>query len=226
MESRNQTDQARTKRLPHDFPAVLLGLALILVMLVSACASPINRRNAMRYYEAGTAAEREGDLDAAREAYRRAMINIDLADGTAREKAYTRYELGRVTGYLCQHAEAERLLLESLQWQDRDPEVRAQLRLPTIFELARLYFDTGRLAEALPYYEEGISLTSELAISESDPIRFATILDELADCLLVVGREEEAAARRDESAALRRDNPDAPPASPFARYDGRCETPR
>ncbi len=131
----------------------------------------------------GEEAEYRGNLEAAREAYRRALLNSNWGNLGPAAKASTLYEYGRVSGYLCFHEEAEKSLKQSLSYQDKDASVRAQLRAPTLLELARFYYDTTRKAEALPYYEEGIGLVRKLDIEKTEPVRFATVLEEYADCL-------------------------------------------
>lgn len=197
-------------------------LIISLALLVGGCANPINRYTATRYYEMGTEAEYQGNLEAAREAYRRAFLNSDWGLLGAGAKASTLYEYGRVSGYLCFHDEAEKALKESLVYQDKDVSARAQLRAPTLLELARFYYDTNRKVEALPYYEEGIELVRKLDIEKTDPVRFATVLEEYAECLNVAGKMDAAEIIEEEAKDLKATHTGRAPEEPFQRYNTRC----
>lgn len=191
-------------------------------LVLSSCVNPINRYTAGKYYDLGVQAERNGDLEGAREFYRRATLNVDWGNVGPGAKAYTLYEYGRVSGYLCYHDEAERYLKESLSLQEKDIEVRNQLRPPTLLELSRFYYDTARKREALPYYEEGINLVRPLEPEKKFPIQFAVTLEEYADCLDAVGRGNDAQDRRKEAKVIRASNPSSSNDRPFQRYNERC----
>lgn len=197
-------------------------LIVSLVFLVGGCANPINRYTAARYYEMGTEAEYQGNLEAAREAYRRAFLNSDWGFLGAGAKASTLYEYGRVSGYLCFHDEAEKALKESLVYQDKDASARAQLRVPTLLELARFYYDTGRKADALLYYEEGIGLVRKLNIEKTEPVRFAIVLEEYAECLKVAERMDAAEIIEEEANRLKAAHVGQALEEPFQRYNTRC----
>lgn len=198
-----------------------LGITLAAAALLG-CPWPINQYNADRYHEVGVAAERSGDLERAREAFRRAAINADLGHAPVEARALAAYDYGRVSGYLCLHDEAEQSLRKSLEIQEGDRPATARLRPPALLELARLYFDTDRCQEALEVYEEGIALVRPLGVAESDPIRFALTLEEYGDCLAARGREEDAHVVRTEAAALRAAHPNPMGPPPFSRYNARC----
>jgi tetratricopeptide (TPR) repeat protein len=197
-------------------------LIISLAFLVEGCANPINRYTAGRYYEMGMEEEYRGNLEAAREAYRRATLNADWGNLGPGAKAYTLYEYGRVSGYLCMHDEAEKYLKESLALQDKDQSVRAELCAPTLLELARFYYDINRKAEALPYYEEGIELVRKLDIEKTDPVRFATVLEEYAACLQVAGKMDAVQSIDQEAKNLRATHAGQSSEEPFQRYNTRC----
>lgn len=197
-------------------------LIVSFAFLVGGCANPINRYTAARYYEMGTEAEYQGNLEAAREAYRRAFLNSDWGYLGPGAKAATLYEYGRVSGYLCFHDEAEKALKESLDYQDKDASARAQLWAPTLLELARFYYDTGRKSEALPYYEEGIELVRKLDIEKTEPVRFATVLEEYAECFKVAGRMDAAEIIEEEAKRLKAAHIGQALEEPFQRYNTRC----
>lgn len=201
----------------------IIGFYVIIFLLfLTGCANPINRYTAAKYYEMGSLAESRGDLLAARESYRRAMLNTEWGMLGPGPKAYTLYEYGRVSGYLCDQAEAEFSLKESLRLQDKDKEVRKKLRPPTLLELARFYYDTGRKAEALPYYEEGIALVRKLDVAKTDPIAFALTLEEFADSLIAGERQIDAENVKEEARILRTNYKGPEIDQPFQRYNDRC----
>jgi tetratricopeptide (TPR) repeat protein len=194
----------------------------IVFTLLAGCLNPVNRYTAGKYYDMGVQAERNGDLEAAREAYRRATLNVDWGNVGPGAKAQTLYEYARVSGYLCYHEEAEKYFKESLTLQEKDAEVQKSLRPPTLLELSRFYFDTGRKKEALPFYEEGIALVRPLSPEKNFPIEFATTLEEYADCLTVVGRNKEAEESKGEAKSIRSAYKGPANDHPFQRYNERC----
>ena len=153
---------------------------------------------------------------------RRAFLNSDWGYLGPGAKASTLYEYGRVSGYLCFHDEAEKALKESLVYQDKDASARTQLRAPTLLELARFYYDTNRKAEALPYYEEGIELVRKLDIEKTDPVRFATVLEEYSACLQVAGKMDAVQSIEQEAKNLIAAYTGQAPEEPFQRYNTRC----
>lgn len=195
---------------------------ILLAFLFTGCANPINRYTAARYYKMGAEAENRGNLEAAREAYRRALLNSDWGNLGAGAKASTLYEYGRVSGYLCFHDEAEKALKDSLVYQDKDVSVRTQLRAPTLLELARFYYDTDRKIEALPYYEEGIDLVRKLEIEKTEPVRLATVLEEYAECLKMAGKIDAAQGIEEEAIVLKSAYISQDAEESFQRYNDRC----
>ncbi len=197
-------------------------LTMCVVVLLSGCANPINRYTAARYYQMGGEAESRGNFEEAREAYRRAMLNADWGNLGISAKAYTLYEFARVSGYLCIHDETEKAFKESLELQEKDQSLRAQLRPPTLLELARFYYDTDRKREALPYYEEGVELVRKLKVDETDPVRFATVLEEYAEALRADNQTQKADGISKEAKRLREVHPERNSDIPFERYNTRC----
>jgi tetratricopeptide (TPR) repeat protein len=132
--------------------------AIFLSIVVAGCATDDRKL--------GYQAEKAKDYVAAREAYRRALTTarqeLNARQDQPHKETYQfvvmmdEYELGRMTGYTCDYADAEKLFLEALtlgeQMQDQFSHITA-----TLSELARLSFDEGKFQDSLSYYERAIA---------------------------------------------------------------------
>ena len=157
-------------------------LSLCFIILVG-CANPMNQKTAQKYHEWGTMAEKNGDLNLAKQNYSRALISARMAHSPKSGISMATYNLGRVTGYLCDYAESEKLLLESLFLEEETTGPGSGLTSMRLFELARLYFDQGFFQKSIPYFRRGISNVEALGIENSDPIGFSNLLADFARAL-------------------------------------------
>jgi tetratricopeptide (TPR) repeat protein len=186
-----------------------LGAAAIAMawMLTGCTGNPINAHTGGNYYKLGLEAEAQGDYTLARENYRRALTNAQLGYLGPAAEAGCLYEWSRVTGYLGHYHEAERGFNEVLTLIDKAGRSADELRTPALSELARLLYDTGQYARAVPVYETAVSELQRFRLQMSDPVGFADFLMEYAQSLRAVGLVAEADAVSRRAAALREDHP-------------------
>ena len=132
------------------------------------------------------------------------------------------YGLGRMKGYLCKYDEAEKLLSSSLALEEKVTGAESSVTTKRLFELARLNFDRGQYAAALPYFGRGIPAVKKLGIEASDPISLANALDEYAISLGKTGYKDQSDSAINEAATLRHDNPGRKVTFTPVRYNQTC----
>jgi tetratricopeptide (TPR) repeat protein len=165
-----------------------LGIIAALPVVLCGCLNPITAGTADRYYAWGMEAEKSGDLKSARKFYSRAFWNAQAAyTGSSasahRAKAYTLYELSRVTGYLGDHGQAEQGFSNVLVLIEKAAPKADRLRAPALCEYARLLHDTSQHERALPFFERAITEAELRKAHEFDPIGMADFLDDYAASL-------------------------------------------
>jgi len=99
-----------------------------LVTALTGCANPINQHNAAKYHDWGMEAERAGDYQLAERNYERALANARIGYSPDAGISMAMYNLGRVKGHLCKHDEAEKLLTEALQLEEKVTGQKAALQ--------------------------------------------------------------------------------------------------
>ena len=173
-------------------------LAPVTALVLAACVStepakPPDVNQPYRiHYEAGLLAESKGDYRAAQREYAQAYkIAEDSKLSMAALSAAT-YELGRVTGYLCDYDRAHRLLRQSLEMEERVSGPYSANMSARYMELARLNYDRGLYALAIPYYERGIPLLEKHDFEKRDPLALADALHEFGTALNRTGATREA----------------------------------
>lgn len=174
------------------------------IVAVSACfvifGCAINERTAHRYANAGDAASQRGDWTAAREHWRRAVINAKLAHMSDRALAVAHYEYGRASGVVCEWAEAELGLKEAyrLDAAAGGPAYKAA------YELGRLNYDRKQYRSAVEQFLQAKTEFDKLQAETKDPVGYADFLDEYAVALEQTGRAEQAQPLRSKSLELRK----------------------
>ena len=194
---------------------------ILLVALISGCANPINERTAYNYYNLALQAEAIRDYASAEQNYDKALYNAQIAHSNATISA-SMYGLGRMKGYLCKYDEAEKLLSSSLALEEKVTGAESSVTTKRLFELARLNFDRGQYAAALPYFGRGIPAVKKLGIEASDPISLANALDEYAISLGKTGYKDQSDSAINEAATLRHDNPGRKVTFTPVRYNQTC----
>ena len=182
---------------------LLIALGIVGLSLFTSCANPINAHTAQQYYEFGVEAERGGDLTLARRNYSRAYGNACMGNLGPKAEAYYLYEFARVTGYAGNYAESEKSFADVLALIDKAKGEADKLRTPTLAEYARLLHDTGQHAKAVPIYEKAIPELERVGILTSDPLGFASLLDDYADSLAAAGFAQRSAEIVNQSAGIK-----------------------
>lgn len=168
-------------------------LLLLAPLFTLGCATDLNRINASKYYELGLRAEAAGDYRGAHEAFRRALINAGSANARPEYVSAVKYNLGRMTGYLCDYTQAESILLDSLQTEQRLRSSAPGNITKRLSELARLTYDMGKYPESAAYFERVLPEIERLGVVEKDPVGFALFLEDYASALEKKGDASKAA---------------------------------
>jgi tetratricopeptide (TPR) repeat protein len=192
------------------------------VIKPNAPSDPVALQNADRYYWGGLQAEKRKDYVQARYYFERALAEAHKGNGTLSFVSGATYNLGRMVGYTCDFAEAERLLLESLDLEvplSGPDSVNISKRL---FELARLNQAQARFARARRYYEQAIPMAERLGILAKEPLALATVLDDYATVLEETSQPKMTETTRSRAQALRAQHPGQASPIVFVRYDETC----
>lgn len=180
---------------------------LFCLLLISGCASALNKRTAAKYYEAASRSEAIGDFASAKESYRRALINAKMGDAPPESISAVMYGFGKMQGYTCDYEAADQTLRESISLEMALPHSE-QINLAQRYsELARLAIARRKPNEAMGYFQKAIPLMEPMNIRTSDPIGFAKYLDDYAQVLYEVGDHQTSNGIRAQSAELRVKNP-------------------
>lgn len=164
-----------------------LIIPFILLVFIG-CANPINRVTFDKYYGWGVGAEDAEDYELARENYYRALVNARMGNLEPQYHAASSYSLARMLGILCDHENAEMLLLDAVKF---DQESNGPVHM-SYLELARLKFDQKRYNEAIPYFEKALEIVDNEEFFNADPIGFAIIFEEYSIALREIGKTGEA----------------------------------
>lgn len=119
----------------------------------------------------------------------------------------TTYELGRMTGYTCDFAEAEKLLREALQLEQSLPSPNVRNITIRLSELARITFDQGKYQEAVAFYGQAVPALEKQDILTSDPVGYANYLGDYATALDRNGEVDKAKQVRTQADSIRSSNP-------------------
>lgn len=196
----------------------ILLLASALASFLASCSNPINAYTAQQYYDYGVQAERGGNLALAGRNYSRAYGNAQMGNLGPKAEAYYLYEFARVTGHAGSYAESEKAFLEVLALIDKAKGEADQLRAPTYSEYARLLHDIGEHAKAVPVYEKAVPELERVGILSSDPLGFASLLDDYASSLAAAGFSQRSADIARRSASIKDAHKGRSPKFELRRY--------
>jgi tetratricopeptide (TPR) repeat protein len=178
------------------------SLVIVAVALATGCANPVNDSTMMRYTREGNAATSRGDLLAAEEAYRRALINVQLGNLGPQREALALHNLGIAKLNLCKLDEAREALQRAYELRDKNPGGSPGEFAGTVFELAQLNYEQHRYPDTVSLMERGIPLAEKLGADRQAPAVYAQLLVQYADALRRVNRNADADAVRARAAAL------------------------
>lgn len=136
----------------------LLSLALLFVL--SGCANPLNDETYARYTQGGDSAMDRGDFLQAEAAYARAAQNVDWGRLGPAAKSGSLFNLANAKIRLRKFAEAEPLLLESLELEKKISGEQAPLTQKRNIALAMVYLELNQPERGLPYLRQTLVLAS------------------------------------------------------------------
>lgn len=187
----------------------LFSLFIITILLIG-CSNPINRHTAKKYFQAASEAEKDGNLELARENYKRANINFKLAKNSKAQEALSLYEYSRVSGLLGYSSEAKEGFLEVLDNLSQSSNGE-KLKVPTLCELSRLLYSQKDYEEALKYFPKAIESLQNIGVEESDPIGYCLFLEYYQKTLENVGENTKAKEIERQIETLKTENPNLEP---------------
>jgi len=182
---------------------------LIAMSALSACAPSLNQINEQQYYQAGLRAEFARNWQLAKENYSKAYVNAKSGNAPAKEISAITYNLGRMAGYTCDYAEAERLLTESVQLEKSIGASDTGNLTKRWSELARLNFDQQKYVESANWFSLALPELERFDVAKDDPVGFAQYLEDYAKALDRSGSSSKASEIRARALKLRSENPNA-----------------
>lgn len=166
------------------------------------------------YGQAGHAAQKRGDWEAARGYFRHCLQIWDELEGKAEARAFFLYEYGRSVGVLGQFAEAEGFLKQALTL---DQQTKGAVRMD-LGELALLNLSQNKYAEATTYFDALFKLIDSDAQNNVIPAERLYMLHAYADCLAKVGRLDDAVAIRARAEEILTAHPGLQPKADWTPY--------
>jgi tetratricopeptide (TPR) repeat protein len=121
-----------------------------LILILSACANPINRVTYHDYKKQGAQAEARGDLATAEMAYYRAAENVRLGNLEPALQSNSLFDLGRIKRLVGKFEESETVLKQALALDEKLYGGDAFLTSITLSELAATYLEAKKLSEGTP----------------------------------------------------------------------------
>ena len=143
----------------------------------------------------------------ARQNYSRALVNARSGGAAPDYVSAVTYNLGRTTGYSCDYAQAETLLVESVALEKSLPNPSVANLTKRWSELGRLNFDQGKFKESAAWLSQAIPELERLRVPTDDPIGFARYLEDTARAFEKSSNVSQAATLRSSANALRIANP-------------------
>jgi tetratricopeptide (TPR) repeat protein len=205
------------------FVRYLCGLSVIAATGGCGFTEQVNLKNADTYYHLGLQAEARGDFVGAKEAFWRAWVNARDGKASPAYQSAVLYNLGRMTGYTCDFAEAEKLLHDALDRELKISGPESGNTSKRLFELARLNYDQGKYVQAAEFYEKAIPACIRLGCLETDPIIVANSYDELGKAYQAIGSVDKGKDAVAKAADIRAKNPGAEARFVPVRYDAMCK---
>jgi tetratricopeptide (TPR) repeat protein len=128
---------------------ILLSSAVFVV----GCANPLHQATSIRYGDQCNEAQKTGRLDVAEQACYRALVNVDWGHLGDDQKSMRMYNLARVKRALGKFDEAEKLYIDSLGIEEKQPRPSSEKIGRRLAELAMVYGQKDEFQNGLPYVE-------------------------------------------------------------------------
>ena len=159
-----------------------------------------------RYIESGVEHESAGDYVSARDSFEQALEFAKSSGAPVSYVSAALYNLGRMYGYTCDLAAAERYLVEALDAERALDEPDGGNITKRLSELARLSFDMGKYRRSADFYAEAVGYLDQTAIANEDPIGYADYLSAYAVVSDETGAADTARDMRKRAAGLHSEN--------------------
>ncbi|MBC7366371.1 MAG: tetratricopeptide repeat protein [Undibacterium sp.] len=134
----------------------IISLAFLLILI--GCANPLNDATYGRYTDAGDSAMNRSDYIQAEAAYARAAQNVDWGHLGPAAKSGSLLNLANAKIRLKKYAEAEPLLLESLEIEKKISGEQAPITQKRNIALAMVYLELEEPERGLPYLRQTLPL--------------------------------------------------------------------
>lgn len=191
---------------------------IVSILLLAACVTVV--RPSQGIYS-GDIAYVRGDYAQAKNSYYSAL-QVAMQQNWKPHIASAKYGLGRSLGQLCEFNEAEKYLTEAANLESEISGGKGAHLSQDYFELARLYYDYGAYAKAIPFFHKALPIVEELGVASSDPIGYANVLENYAVALAKSGDTTAANAIERKIANLRQSNPGKNAGFNITRFNPNC----
>ena len=190
---------------------------LLIPLLISACANPINLKTASMYAEGCRNFKEQNEWWKARRACGRTAVNAELGGAPDGTVAIYWYEYGRTSGAICDYVEAQKGLEKAIKLD----EATGGPVYMSLIEMAKLKSVQGQFNEALDYYKKGLTIIQDIAEKE-DPVGLAEILEEQAEIYRQLGNIALSKEQKERAQKLRTANPDKESRTDHTPYGKFC----
>lgn len=173
------------------------------VVLLTACANPVVKHNALRYEQAAISNTQAGNWNEARKQWAKAVVNSQGSGESTTTRAIRWYEYGRALGVTCFYEKSEQALLKA---HELDREAGEPLFL-SLTELARLNYDQHKYQAAIEYFDRAFEELDKADGAKEAPHAYADLLDEYGDSLKAISEEEKAKQAHMRAQQMRKEDP-------------------
>lgn len=178
-------------------------LAITILLLGGNCPAEVKEKSSDWYTIIGAQAISQDRWDIAREVFALAVSKGEEEKMPVKDLAVRTYEYGRALGVTCLFNLAE---LELKMAYKLDQQAGQPLYF-SLTELGRLTLDQKKYGLAVEYFEIALKRLEEADFKKRSPIDYSNILDEYAQALAGMNRQEDAEAFKAKSSKIREENP-------------------
>jgi len=196
------------------------NIIILIAIFISGCVNPINERNAQFYFKAGNDAIAHGDLIHAKKMFLRALVNANVGGMKPEAKYHLYMKLGRISGNLCEHEEAEKYFLEILKlYKEKDTKTSKKVIFITTLELGQFNYDIGSYKKSTEYFEQALNLDGN-GLKNNSPSSYYEVLTDYSDALVKTGMNKKAKNIKEE---IKNNKQHLTKESAYERYPKECK---
>lgn len=177
---------------------LLLTIIILSVLVVMACAKPLNRHEALKHADFASLASTDERWDLVRREWAKAVLDADLGNLEPDQRAVFYYEYGRSLGITCYWSLAEQYLVKAYEL---DAEIGGPAYL-SLIELFRLNLDQKKYKEATVYFKKALPELEKLNAPTESPEEFSKLLTEYSIALEGIGYIEEGKRVKDRAMSV------------------------